>query len=427
MKAVRLALMILALATLAAADKVVLKDGRTYDGVIVEENDAAVKIRTSKATLSIPRDQIASIERAGGATAEREKRLATLDPTRPAGYLETATWLAGDGKEACELPTLRRLCAAAAKLDPAQSRAAHMVLGRRLEETGALREAATAYARALLAKPGDPEAKGRIEALRPALETGAKAELADLAAAFDKVAMEKFDEALPVLLKAPGMAMAEMAPEMLGMSMAAFQRDIANRVKCRDCGGAGIRYCVVCEGKALRTCRKCNGTGEKEGAKGTDTESWADKACRDCYGLKSFLCERCKAERDIVISYIPMGNSRRADARVHQKAGAETEALKKELNLATLVQVHSGHQVWGIRAEEPTAGGKSTCATCAGLPFVAPANPPAFDRIRAFADEARSRAEGKKPYDPVPAPKDAFDAAAIEDGLLRYRNGKWIR
>ncbi len=427
MKAVRLLCLVLALAAVAGADKVVLKDGRSYDGVIVEETDASVRIKTSKATLTFTRDQIASVERAGGAAAGREERLATLDPTKPAGYLETAVWLTGEGKDACDLPTLQKLCAAASKLAPSQAYDAQMLLGKRLEETGAKRAAAFAYMRALLAKPGDAEAKGKIDGMRAGLEADAKADMAKLAEALDLVLEEKYAEALPVLMAAEGKAMSEMAGAALGMSMKAFSQDISNRVPCKDCGGKGVRFCAQCEGKAMYVCKECNGTGEKPGAKGTDLEDFAKKVCRHCFGLKNLLCERCKAERDVVISYVPLGSSRRADATVHTKAGSEGEALKKEINLVTFMQVHSGHKIWGIRYEEPTVGGKSTCVTCGGLPYTPPAVPPAVDKIRAFAEEVKSRVDGKKPYDPVPAVTEAFDASAIADGLLRYRGGKWIK
>lgn len=427
MSVARVLCLCLALAVAAAADKVVLKDGRSFDGVIVEENDSSVRIKTSKATLTFPREQIASVERAGGAAAEREVRLATLDPTKPAGYLETAVWLAGDGKDACDLPTLQKLCAAASKLAPSQAYQAQMVLGKRLEETGARRKAAFAYARALLAKPGDAEAGGKIEGMRQALVDEAKADLEQLAAALELVLADKIAEALPALSRAEGKAGSELASAMLGMSMTAFHLDVANRVPCKDCEGKGVRYCVVCEGKAMNVCKECNGTGERPGATGTDMEDFAKKVCRHCFGLKNLLCERCKAERDVVISYVPLGSSRRADATVHTKAGAEAEALKKEINLNTWMQVHSGHKLWGIRYEEPTVGGKSTCATCAGVKYTPPAVPPPLDKIREYLLEVKGFAEGRKTYDPVPAVKEAWDASAIADGLLRYRGGKWLK
>jgi hypothetical protein len=128
MRALLLAAFCLAFAAASFADKVVLKDGRSYEGVVLDENETSVKIKTAKATLTFQRDQVASVERvAGGALQEREKRLAALDPARPAEYLALADWLTGKGRDAYDLfwylsdpdwpaPNLRLLNSALARM-----------------------------------------------------------------------------------------------------------------------------------------------------------------------------------------------------------------------------------------------------------------------------------------------------------------------
>ncbi len=427
MKVARLVCLLLAMGSIAAADRILLKDGRYYEGVILEETDALVIFRTGKETLEIPREQVQSINRSATPATEREKRLATLDPAAPNGYLEAATWLVASGKAACDLPTLRKLCAAASMLDPTLAWQAQMVLGKYLEESGDRREAALAYARAMRAKPADTAAKTAIDAMLKKLEEDARRDMTRLADALALVLHENYLEALPVLSQADRRALSEMAPEALGMSMTEFFRDIRSRVKCSDCDGQGIRYCPACAGKGFIACKTCSETGERPGASDKDRETFAGKVCRDCFGLGNRLCGRCFAERDIVISFRNRGNSRRADATVHAKAGEEGRALGKEISLDTWLQEPSKHEVRALRAGEPTTGGKSSCPTCEGTPFSPPGDPPPMDRIRAFMEEARSRAEGREPYDSVPSPRFMFEEADIADGLLRYRSGKWVK
>jgi len=45
------------------ADKLIMKDGRVFEGKIVEETDTTVKIKMAKGTIPFPKDQIEKIER----------------------------------------------------------------------------------------------------------------------------------------------------------------------------------------------------------------------------------------------------------------------------------------------------------------------------------------------------------------------------
>ena len=128
MKHAWLAAIFLAAAAVVLADKVVLNDGREYEGLIVEENDKQVKIKTSKATLSFPRDQIRSVEKGSSAVAERVTRLEGLEPENLQGYLDAAEWFAGDGKIAADLPTMKRVCNIASR-DRAVACRAQTILG----------------------------------------------------------------------------------------------------------------------------------------------------------------------------------------------------------------------------------------------------------------------------------------------------------
>ncbi|KAF0243932.1 MAG: hypothetical protein FD180_2961 [Planctomycetota bacterium] len=414
----------LAFSAASFADKVVLKDGRTYEGVVLDENDASVKIKTAKATLTFQRDQVASVERAaGGALQEREKRLAALDPAKPADYLAVAEWMTGKGKEAYDLPTLRRLCAIASKLDANLSFDAQMLLGKSSEALGMRREAAMCYARAKLSKPANPEVRVRLDDLRQGLFDDARKEMEQLAAALDLVIQDRFEEALPKLQKAGALAKSEDAQRLMGMSVEELTRDIAKRVKCRTCEGAGEASCPACGGKALQTCSVCDGTGAKKGfSAGKEESGISNSVCRTCFGIGDLLCVKCKAERDIEIDY---GYS--VKRKVHATAGHEADALRAEVDLIKYVLKGSTRCVVSIHGLPPCPGGKTPCGTCQGIKYEPPRTPPPKDKIQLFMVEVVDCVKGQKAYDVVPAASTMYDPAAIADGCMLYRNGKWLK
>ncbi|MCE9581047.1 MAG: hypothetical protein K8T20_00875 [Planctomycetes bacterium] len=429
MRSIYLALLVVAIASVALADKLVLKDGRSYEGVVLEENDTSVKIKTAKATLTFARDQVASIEKVSGPLQEREEKLAALNPANAEGYLAVATWMTvGKGKEVFDLPTVRRLCAIASKLNPALACDAQMLLGNKLETLGTHREAATCFAMALVAKPGDPDARIRLGEVRGALETDAKKEMEQLAACLDLVVSERYAEALPKLQKAESLATAELAKGFIGMTIEDLTRDIARRVKCTNCDGLGIAECPACKGDGLIECAECGGSGSKKGfTAGKGEDGIASKVCRTCYGIGSLLCVKCKAERTIEIKYLYFMNSTKPDSTVKATAGHEADALKTEIDLIKYVNKTVAVPVAGIRGMPPTAGGRTPCGTCQGIKYAPPSSPPPLDKIRLFMSEVTDRATGQKPYDVIPNVTETWDHTILTDGGVRYKDGKWVK
>lgn len=429
MQVLRIAALCLALAAAVYADKVVLKDGRTYEGIVLEATDTSVRIKTAKATLTFPRDQVASIEKAaGGAMQEREAKLGALDPAKPGGYLEAAYWITGKGKDAYDLPTLRRLCAAASKLDPAQAYDAQMLLGKKLEEANMKREAAAAFSRAQFAKAGDEESRNRLEGLRQGLFDDAKREMSELAVALDLVLDGQYEAALPKLQKAETLAMAEEAQAQIGMSIESLTRDVARRVKCMACDGVAVVTCPACKGEKLILCNACGGTGNKKGfTAGKEKDGIQDSVCRTCFGCGSALCVKCKAERDITIRFVTGGPITEKDVRVHAKCGHEADALKQEIDLITYASKARKVPVAAIKGEDPTVGGKTPCGTCQGIKYDPPKAPPPLDKLRTYREDVGNRINGQKPYEVVPKVTEAYDKAVLADNALKYRDGAWVK
>ena len=434
MRGFSIAALLCALAAVCFADKVNLKDGRTYEGVVLEDTDTSVKIKTAKATLTFQKDQVASVEKiAGGALSERETKLAALDPAKPVAYLEVAYWITGKGKEAYDLPTLRRLCAAASKLDPKQAYDAQMVLGKKLEDSSIKREAALAYARAQMAKPGDPEVRSRLDNLRQGLRDEAKVEMQDLAAALEMVIAEDYAGALPKLQKSETLAMAEEATTQIGMSIELLTKDVAKRVKCKTCEGSAESSCVACKGDGLINCNVCDGTGSKKGfSAGTEEEGFMSSVCRSCYGVGSLLCAKCKAERDITITFLfrdfPLPRwSYIAPVTVRAKYSRELDAMKTSVDMIKYVHKVAKNPVTSIRGDAACVGGRTPCGTCQGVKYAPPSFPPPNDKIRTYLTDIRDRINGQKPYEVIPRVTEVFDKAVLADECLRYRNGAWVK
>ncbi|MEK7469944.1 MAG: hypothetical protein AAB074_21460 [Planctomycetota bacterium] len=413
---------LLTLATAAAADKIVLKDGRAYEGVVLEETDQSVKIKTSKATLTIPRDQIASFERAAvGPLQERETRLGTLDPAKPAEYVAVANWLTGPGREALDLSTLRRLCTIASKFDRALAWEAQMLLAKETEAAGLLRESGACLARAELAKPGDAGTRAKLEKLREALMRDARAEMEQLQKNLLLVIGEKYEESLPKLRKCLTGAMSERSWDHLGMSMEQLLKDVARRVMCTTCNGHAEVTCPGCQGARESDCEACEGTGQKKDYVSGREVNLAESTCRTCFGLGKFLCHKCKAERKVLV-YLATAPTL---FTIVVTGGSEKDALQKDIDLKRFT--HRAIKITMIKAEPPMSGGTLPCKTCDGVKFDASPAPLPMDKLRAFRDEVSACLDGSKTYNPLPSVEKVWDPAIIADEMLRYRSGKWSR
>jgi tetratricopeptide (TPR) repeat protein len=86
----------IAVAGIAAADVVVMKDGRTLDGKITRETDDAITLKLKYGEVEIPKSRIAEIQRCLSALEEYEKKAASVEET-PEAHYDLGQWCAGKG------------------------------------------------------------------------------------------------------------------------------------------------------------------------------------------------------------------------------------------------------------------------------------------------------------------------------------------
>ena len=91
LKALSLGCLVAALATMACADQLVLKDGRAFTGVVTVRDDV-VEIQLPHSTLHFPRDDVSSIELKDTPEIELSKKLEKISPTDVDGLLAAAKW-----------------------------------------------------------------------------------------------------------------------------------------------------------------------------------------------------------------------------------------------------------------------------------------------------------------------------------------------
>ncbi|MFB3890969.1 MAG: hypothetical protein ACE15C_02970 [Phycisphaerae bacterium] len=115
--------LVAALTTVAAADQLVLNDGRTFTGSVKIDGDTVV-ITTSNATLSFPRDQVLRIEEKLTPEEELARKLADVSQTDAAGLFQAAQWAATNGLD----KQAQDLCAKILQLSPDHA-GAHRMLG----------------------------------------------------------------------------------------------------------------------------------------------------------------------------------------------------------------------------------------------------------------------------------------------------------
>jgi len=427
MRPLALIALTLALALAAGADKVVMKDGRTYEGVVLEENDKVVKLKTSRATLTLPRDQVASIEKTAGGTArvEREERMEALSPDKPVAYLELAEWLTGPGKDALEIETLKRLCNAASKLDRSLACRAQKVLAAAHDARGERAEACKAWLRAACADPEDAEAKEKAAAGKKEIDAATIADMKELLTAVDLVIAQKWKDAAIALRKTQSHLWADHVLDYTRMSIKELASDAQRRVVCDVCKGKGDEPCQKCGAKGLITCKTCEGKGRKSGVigKGGKDPTFAEYVCRSCHGMGSTLCVECGAQRDVKI--MSLDSKGQTVTQIHTEAGKERNALLKVVSLDTYKVLKSEAPLLNISPEAVSVGGLKLCATCHGVKYDPPATWPDYEGLKRYKAALEDRISGKTPIGEVLADGSYFDAVVIEQGCMRYSGGKW--
>ncbi|MBI2923321.1 MAG: hypothetical protein HYY18_19870 [Planctomycetes bacterium] len=423
------ALLFLASTLTAAADKVTLKDGRVYEGAVVEENDKSVKIRTARATLTFPRDQVASIERTSSPLQERESRLEALDPKEPVKYVETAEWMLDAGDEAFELETFRRLCNIAAFLDRKLACRANKVLATGYGRSKRLEEAAEAWARAAVADPADAKAKQGAEESKRDREAAAKRRLSDLRDAIALAATGDIEGAIPKLRATKNAPLEGEVRNWLKVPVDDLIRDLQRRVPCKPCGGTGQSACSLCKGTGLIECSACGGDGKKSlAAPGQGGLSYTNTLCRTCNGIGNVLCTNCKAERDVRLTFGDKtvdGNRVPDDEIVHCVAGKEKDNLRPSLNFRDYSRVSDGKYLTKIAVAAPSPGGTRNCGTCGGVKFERDATPPDYEAMKACVSGIDAWVNAGKPVLKEGFVNELFDTDVRDDGDFYYVKGRW--
>lgn len=417
----RITALLLALCACAFADRVILKDGRSYEGEILEETPAGVKIKTSKATLSFTAEQVASVERGTSPLQEKTKRLEALDPESPEGYVELAEWMMEGGKEVADAKIIRKACNIAASLDAALAPRAQVVLGRYLLSRKEREDAATAFARALAADPENAEAKQFLGTLSEERAAAARKQLQQLKDAMNAMADLKFKEALPLLAKVQTVYFADKCRDYTGMTIEQMQHDAQRRVPCDACKGRPIIPCELCGGTGLLKCEKCGGTGKKK--KVPEKPTFATETCVDCYHMGWRLCTGCDAERTITIHWTREVEGR-MKLELKLQANREWEVIQKYVNMKTWIRKRDNVSVTQIDGG-PVIGGKATCKACKGVLFDPPEKQIDTFKIRDYITAIDERITGKVAIETMVAADSVYDPAEVFDHKFRFKGGKW--
>ncbi|MCC6740551.1 MAG: hypothetical protein IT452_16020 [Planctomycetia bacterium] len=411
-----------ACATAAFADKVVLKDGRSFEGEIVEETAEQVKIKTARSALTFKMEEVDHIERGMSPLQERNKRLEALDGEDGGAYLELAKWMATAPKEVQDEKVLRRLCSAAAYLDPETAAAAQNLIGAWLLAAGKREDAADAFARVLKADPANEEAKKHLETLNSEIVARCRKDLDALKAAIEKARDLQYAAAIPLLRKAGKLYVADKCRDFVKLSIEELADDCQRRIPCPTCKGATTRQCTICKGKGTTECVQCKGTGVRKSAPPNPT--FAQEICSHCYHTGALLCTGCDAERWLTIHYqTEVKGKKNVDVKV--SAGVEKVELSKVVSLSKWTSRDGNVKVTALTAGQVVKGGTFTCRDCKGIKFDPPSEQPNTFGMADYLKAIEARMSGGETIEGVPVPETVWDPAELEGGKLKWKAGKW--
>jgi hypothetical protein len=361
----------LTLALFAHADKIIMKDGRSWEGKIVEETDDVIKLKMSKGTIPIKKADIDRIEKGTSAVETLDVLLEALTPSNPAGYVDAARLCveknAGDG------PTVERLANIAISLDPALCGRAQEVIGDWYFAKGNKARAAEAYLTGYIADWKNPTIKEKFLKNREGIADQQKAMTRRLADSVQLAVDGRLSEAMAGIqacANAPGASLiSSYVPTYPNYQ--AFVADVRARVPCKNCDGKLWTKCITCNGEGSFKCSACGGSGVKiTTVNGTVTKR---AECTSCDGKGSIRCTRCKDRM-----------------------------------------------------------GQTKCSSCKGI---APKRPGVWDQrgLVNFKAAIEQRLEGSVPAEEQVGPKlirlgsTSYDEAFTEDGKIVFSSGKWVK
>lgn len=279
-------------ALLAEADKVFMKSGQSFEGKIIEENDASIKLKMSKGSVTLKRDEIDHIEKGSSSVDDLDTLLETLSPANPASYADAAEACAakglGDGL------VIERIANIAISLDPSLCGRAQGAIGDWYSAKGNKARAAEAYLAGFTADWKNATLREKFVKHRDALVTLKKSQMDRLAQSLFLAINDRLAEAMSGLqasANAPGANLiSNYAPGY--RSYAAFLADVRARVPCKSCGGKIWTKCYQCSGEGASKCSVCDGKGVKIKKVGGSVVDSTE--CGSCKGAGKIPCSRCK-------------------------------------------------------------------------------------------------------------------------------------
>jgi tetratricopeptide (TPR) repeat protein len=413
-----------AAATTALADKLTLKDGRTYEGEIVGEDDKGVKIKTAKATLSFPHEQIEKVEKGTSPLQERDRKLEALDPEVGGPYLELAEWMLGPGRDAKDDKILMKLLNIASMADESLAGRAQVHVGKLWLAKNNRAKAAEAFTRALAAEPENAEAKKELDGLKTELTARFKKEMAELKPGLELARDLKFGEALPILRKCRTHYSTDWSMRLVNMSFEELCDDLQKRVTCAACNNSAKRPCTVCDGRGVTVCGICDGKGVKKNPPAGKLDFYKEM-CTHCYHTGELLCTGCDAERTITVCFNAdvKGGNNKVDVKL--KAGVEKVELSKLVNLAGWTRKRDNARATMVITQPVSKGGFMVCKVCKGIPYDPPQTEVPTYGLQDWINEIDERLSGKVEISPVAPTEMKYDPDEVADGKFRWKDGKW--
>ncbi len=285
----------------ARADILKLKDGRTFEGKIIEQDDAQLKFKTMHGSLTFKKDEILEIVEKKSAEDVMNERLLDLNPAQPAAYLDAGKWVIDEVKhEGIGL----RLISLAMALDPKLFAEGQLTMGDYYYGTkNDRKKAASCYQKALLADPSNPACKERWDKVKDILKDTGSACDQKLADGLRNVLAAAFEQAQEDLESGRNSVLRPRAEEVLGGSIQDVIDYCVSKTGCKACRGTKVITCRSCKGKMEGECARCAGKGYSV-IQSVNRKTY--KLCSECKGWGQSLCLSCDAKR--VIKFIRVGD-----------------------------------------------------------------------------------------------------------------------
>ncbi len=364
---IRRGLSVAVLATMFApawADIVKLKDGREFDGKIIEQNENEVKLKTKFGAMSWKREDILEIIEQKSLLETMDERLLALNPSDARAYLETGKWVIEEvDHEGIGL----RLVNLAMALDPKLFGDGQLYLGDYYYgKKSDRKKAAQCYQRALLADPTNPACNERYEKVKDTIQDSGSACDQKLVNGLRGALQGNFELAQDELESGRNSVMRLRAEEILGAPIQDVIDYCVSKTGCKSCKGNKFIVCRSCNGKMEDTCGRCGGKGYSvvQSVRRNTT-----KICPDCKGWGLALCMSCKPVR-------------KAQQTTYQNRTYVEPAVPDE------------SKEYVVKPTYTLEGGKEPCKVCRGK-TAREVGPPDSQKLQAACDSVDRQLKGQ--------------------------------